>query len=416
MGGLGTINRLLLRIEQGILQRYLPTTITRFYSFFSRRSMRLQSRNLRGIDRADSTVSPVNPVHFAVWSASIPNLTLAGGVLAFLVAAVAGCGSGVVSSLPTQSINVPTASAKGPQLGYLWLNADQTLRPILGVAGASQIGASVVPAGTYVSAVSSASASVALLQGADGSFDLMTLPSGSPSSLGLTLPVGAAMRLSPSAAVALVYTPGATSASLVTGLLTTPQVQSIAAPGAIADSAVSDTGSVSFAYSQGSSTTVAVMALSGRSIPVASMHADGGLSFLAGRDDLLFADASANSLALVRSATTAPAISVIQTGSALNTPSAVGVSQSGHWALVANSSSPTVVRVDLTTQTGTSVACTCKPTEAAVLADDGTFRVTNVTTGPNWIVDASSTTARTLFIPAFPAPAKTSIVASVVGP
>jgi hypothetical protein len=337
---------------------------------------------------------------------------------AFLVAlavTTTGCGSGVVAtSVPQQTVSTPQASAKGPQLGYVWVDSDKTLRPILGVSGASQIGQSVVPAGVYGGAATSATASVAVLQDSDGAFDLMTLPSGSPASLGLTLPTGARIRLSPAATTALVYTPGGTTASLVTGLLSTPSVHTITAPGAIFDSAVSDTGSVSFAYAQGSSFAIAAISSDGHAVPVASVKSLGGLNFLPGKDDLLFADASANSLTLMRSITSAPSTTLIQTAQLLKSPTAVGVSGSGRWALVSNSGSQSLVRVDLTTLTSTAITCSCKPTLASTLADDGAFRVTDAVSGPNWIVDAAPVTPRTLFIPALPAAAKTSLIASVV--
>ncbi len=371
--------------------------------------------------------APLRPLSSITRTGSAPRFTSLCSVSAasalFMAAAfvaTTGCGSGVLgtAAVPPQNIATPVASAKGPQLGYLWVASDKTLRPILGVTGASQIGQSVVPAGVYVGATASATASVAVLQDSDGSFDLMSLPSGSPVSLGLTLPAGARIRLSPGATTALVYTPGASTASLVTGLLSIPAVHSVTTPGAIAESAVSDSGAISFEYAQGSSFTVAVMASGGRLTPVATVKTTGGLNFLPGRDDLLFADATANSLALIRTATTTPSTSLIQTAQLLQSPTAVGVSGSGRWALVvnsaANSASQSLVRVDLTTLASVSVTCSCKPTLASTLADDGAFRVTDAVTGPNWIVDAAQTSPRLLFIPALPAPAKTSLVAAVV--
>lgn len=341
---------------------------------------------------------------------------LASLLAAPILVSTTGCGSGVTANTSSQATVVPTASAKGPQLGYMWIDSDKTLRPILGVPGASQVGQSVVPAGTYIDAAASSTAGIAILQATDGSFDLMTLPSGSPASLHLNLPAGAQIRLSAAATTALIYTPGATSASLVTGLLTAPQVANITAPSPIRDSAVSDTGSIALEYSQGSSVSVSVLGTGGRAVPIASIQSPGGLAFLPAHDDLLFADGSANSLTLIRSVTTAPSSSTLQTNGLLKSPSAVGVSGSGRWAIVANSASQTLVRVDLMTQSAVSIACACKPTQAATLADEGAFQVTNLTTGPNWIVDAAPSTPRTLFIPALPAPIKTSMVASVAAP
>lgn len=341
--------------------------------------------------------------------------------LAAALTAPLGCGSGTFQSLPaSQSAAAPTASALGPQLGYIWLASDSTLRPILGVAGSSQIGQSLVPAGTYTGAVTSATANLAILQDTEGAFDLMSLPSGSPVSLAVKLPAGAVMRLSPSASSALLYTTGANSASLVTGLPSTPQVSTVKFNGAIVDSAVADSGAVAAEYTQGNSVALSVTPVSGRSASVASLGAGGGLSFLTNRDDLLYADAAANTLTLLRSATSTPSSAQIQTSSLLKSPSAVGVSGSGRWALVVNTSAGSaaqaLVRVDLNALTSVSVPCNCKPTEAAVLNDEGAFRITNVQSGPNWIIDASPATPRTLFIPATPPPAKTSLIAANITP
>lgn len=367
------------------------------------------------------SVKSISQAAQAARFASIRRVSAASALcLTAALAATTGCGSGVLGTAAApQNIAAPVASAKGPQLGYLWVDSDKTLRPILGVTGASQVGQSVVPAGVYTGATASATAGIAVLQDTDGGFDLLTLPSGSPVSLGLTLPAGARIRLSPAATTALVYTPGATAAALITGLPSAPAAHSITAPGAIADSAVSDTGAASFEYAQGSSSfSVAIMASGGRSTPVATVKSTGGLNFLPGRDDLLFADAAANSLTLIRSATTTPSTALIQTAQLLQGPTAVGVSGSGRWALVvnsaANSATQSLVRVDLSTLTSTAVSCSCKPTLASTLADDGAFRVTDAATGPNWIVDAAPTTPRLLFIPALPAAAKASLVAAVV--
>jgi hypothetical protein len=355
----------------------------------------------------------------------------AGASLVCSLGLVVGCGGGITTETQPQSQPqaIPAASAKGPQLGYLWIAADHTLRPILGVPGSSQVGQSVVPAGVYSGAASSPTASIAILQDSGGAFDLIALPSGSPTSLGVTLPVGARIRLSPSAAAALLYTPGAASASLITGLLSTPQVKAVSAPGAIADSAVSDTGAVGLEYTQGAGLALSVVAADGHSAAIGMVKAPGGLNFLPASDDVLFADSAANSLTLVRSTTSAPAASAIPS-QLLNAPTAVGVSGSGRWALVVNkapvsssqtastssAASSTLVRVDLTSLAITPVSCACTATLAATLADDGAFRITDASTGPNWMIDAAPSTPRTLFIPALPASAKTTLVASGVVP
>jgi len=118
---------------------------------------------------------------------------------------------------------------------------------------------------------------------------------------------------------------------------------------------------------------------------------------------LLFADASNNTLTLIRNASTAPAPTPVPTASLLMAPAGLGVSPNGQWVLVANSADPSTVRVDLTAQTAPlKIACSCTPALVATVAGTATFRVTAPGNGPIWAVDAGASTPRSFFIPALP--------------
>ena len=129
--------------------------------------------------------------------------------------ALAGCGTAVV--LPGSGASgVSSAVSNGPQLGYLWDAADQTLRPVLGIPGSSQFGQSVTPAGLYINGAGSARSGLALLQSANGSLSWMALPSGSAQIIaGASISGAAQIAFSPSGTDAIVFTPGA--ASFVSG-------------------------------------------------------------------------------------------------------------------------------------------------------------------------------------------------------
>ncbi|HEY0784836.1 MAG TPA: hypothetical protein VGD62_03135 [Acidobacteriaceae bacterium] len=311
------------------------------------------------------------------------------------------------------------AAAQGPQLGYLWSPEERSLRPILGVPGASQIGQSVVPPGVYVNAA--VAASLALLEEPAG-FDLMTLPSGAPVRLAVPAPgtATAQIRLSPGGTSAALFVPGATTMTVVTGLSAAPaasqpgkanQIQNLTAAAPIEDAAVSDAGSAAVLTQQAGGMALAVLSASGRSTGTVVLKADGGLQFVGASDDLLVADAAANTLTLVRDASTLPAAALVATGTLLKAPLAVAASSAGRWAVVANSAEASVVRVDLTGQTQAQrVVCACKPTTAVALGSDGYFRVTTPTNAPGastpaWMVDATAATPRMLFIPALAGPA-----------
>jgi hypothetical protein len=315
-----------------------------------------------------------------------------------------GCGSGLgLSGTPVgPSSPIPSATTNGPQLGYFWNAADSTLRPVMGIPGASQIGASVVPAGMYTAGAASSASAVALLQQSDGSLDAMTLPSGTPTHVSAATTTGALIRFSPSGNSALVFTPGASSVVLVSGLTATPSASSVTTPFAIQEAALGDSGSFAIATGSAAGASIQIVAANGTPTAVGSVGKLGGLAFASG-DGLLFADASVNTLTLIRNASTSPTTAQVPTAALLMTPAGLGVSPNGQWVLVANSADPSTVRVDLTAQNAPlKIACNCTPALVATVAGTATFRVTAPGNGPIWAVDAGASTPRSFFIPALP--------------
>lgn len=318
--------------------------------------------------------------------------------------ALSGCGSGVAGSAAA-----PKAISSGAQLGYFWNASDQTLRPVLGIAGASQVGASVVPAGEYIFGGASAASSMALLQAADGSLDVMQLPSGQPVHLAAATSAGSVIRFSPSGTAAVVFAPGGLSVTVVTKLTGSPQTAVLPAPAAVQDAVSSDTGNavlavaVSSGAPQPSNGTQLITGKTGAQL--AALRQYGGMSFSAG-DSLVYADAAANTVSLIQNEATVAVVRELPSLSLLKTPGAVAVSSSGQWVVVANVADPSMVRLDLTAQSpALSIACSCTPTNAVPLAGNS-FRVTDPGSGPLWAVDAGLPAPRVFFIPAIPAPAK----------
>jgi hypothetical protein len=312
-----------------------------------------------------------------------------------------GCGSGLVTPL-TGSSNpaTPAATAQSPQLGYFWNAPDQTLRPIVGIPGSSQVGQSVVPAGTYTAAAASSASAAAVLQDPDGSLDVMTLPTGQPVHISAATTTGAQIRFSPAGKFAIVFTPGARAFSLLTGLPSTPSASLITSTFAIQEATISDAGNIAAATSNSTGISIQIVAANGAATSVGSVGALGGLAFASG-DSLLFADASANTLTLVQSASTKPSPTLVPTAALLMTPSGLGVSQNGQWALVANTGEASAIRIDLTAQNAPlRIACACTPALVAPLSGMGTFRITAAGMGPIWAIDAGVSAPRSFFIPA----------------
>jgi hypothetical protein len=317
-----------------------------------------------------------------------------------------GCGGNVISSGGSGSgINsAPLAVKAGPQLGYAWVSSDQSLRPILGIAGSSLFGQSVVPAGTYALGAASVRSSIALLQSADGSLYAMSLPGGSPQRIGSgVFPLATQIVFSPNGQSALLLTPGAPTLTLITSVNSAPATQALTVPAALLSAAVSDSLSSGTQVAIVSGTgpyTVAM--LTGAQSPIATLTGFGGLGFLTGTDSLLVADSATSAAAIFRNTATAPAAQAL-TSTALSDPIAVAASQDGHYALIANGSAApsTLIRFDLTGGSAPiTIACACQPSALDALNGNAVFRLTAAGTSTTWVVDASAATPRTVFIPA----------------
>jgi len=297
---------------------------------------------------------------------------------------------------------VVSAVSNGPQLGYLWNAADQTLRPVLGVPGSSLLGQSVTAAGLYSNGAASARSAIALLQSADGSLSSLALPSGTAQLVaGASFNGNAQIVFSPSGTGAVLFLPGATSLLLITGLGTTPQVQTLATPAGLLSAAVSDTGQVASASGSG---PIAVALLTGNRGAMGALSGFGGLNFLPGGDDLLLADSATDVITVIRHSSSAPAAQTY-TSSSIQGPVAVASSLDGKWAVVANGADPSVVRLNLSGATSPlRIACACQPALLAPLRGNAVFSLMPLDTTPNWVVDASASTPRTVFIPALVKP------------
>ncbi len=314
------------------------------------------------------------------------------------VPTLTGCGSGVNGA---GTVNVPTAVSTGPQLGYAWRADDKTLRPLLGVPGSSQVGASITEPGEFVAANASAASSIALLIGTDGQLYRMSVPAGTPTKVGTTAAAGAKVRFSPSGTAAVVYVPGAQSATVVTSLSTTPSARVVAASAPILDAAPSDSGTVAALLQAGSGATVSVLTASGGTSALLSLRGAGDLSFVGSGDTLLAADSAANTLTQIASVSTSPAATTLATAGLLKSPGALGATHGGRWAVVANSSDSSVVRVDLTGGTAPQrVAVAAQPTMVEPLAGTGVFRFTDVGSSAAWMGDMAASIPSVLFIPA----------------
>jgi DNA-binding beta-propeller fold protein YncE len=227
----------------------------------------------------------------------------------------------------------------------------------------------------------------------------MALPSGTPAQIGVTAAAGARIRFSPSGTAALLYAPGSLTATILTSLASSTQIRQLSVSAPLLDLAVSDAGTAVALLQSSSGATVSLLG-SGGAQPLLTIGAPGGLSFAGTSENLVVADAAANALTLIRSASSAPAPLQLATAGLLKAPLAVGTSLNGQWVAVANSAESSVVRIDLTGVTAPlRVASPAQPTLVGQLSGNGVFRFNNLSPDPVWIADVTAASPSMLFIP-----------------
>jgi hypothetical protein len=322
------------------------------------------------------------------------------GLVAALSLGLVGCGSGVANLLPGAS--QPAAGVpSGPVLGYVFSPTDGTLRAMMGVRGSSQVSTSIVPAGVYVAGEASTAGNTGLLEDAAGTLFAFNLPLSQPLHVVDGLPSHVQISFSASGRTAVAYAAGGSSIALITGLPSSPMVKTISvASGATPVSAVvSDAGTIAMAV-QGTPARVGILSSGGQFSALTSVAAVGGINFLPGSDDLLIADSSANTAAVLRNVSTGASSQALSV-TGLNSPVAIAGSQDKRWAVIADGGDGGVFRVDLVNGTpATKLTCACQPTLLSSLAGGGTFRLNSVYGGQVWTVDLTSATPQLLFVPA----------------
>jgi hypothetical protein len=323
------------------------------------------------------------------------------GILCLILLLASGCGTTISHSTTTGSGGTSAGSSAvstGAQLGLVWNSSDSTLRALYGVPGATQLGAALFPAGTYVSGSFSAQSQTALLIDPKGNLDRMTLPSLTPQIIAQQIPTGASIGFSPKGAYAVVYAAGSASLLTLSGLPQQPTLQTVSSPAALLGATMSDDGTLLLATSAGNGhASITSAAPGGARTTLATLQGYGGMAFLPGSQDFVLSDSVANTLALVHNGS--PTVLATH-ASGLNQPFAVAVSQDDRWAVAADHADANLLRIDLTGATPPSQStCACSPNQLAALYGNAVFELKGPGAGPGWMIEADDPIARVLFIP-----------------
>ena len=288
----------------------------------------------------------------------------------------------------------------GPVLGFV---ADRLsgVRPILGIPGAATLGSPVLSNSGFRSIVFSRDYALAAAGG--GPVVLLRNLQSTVSAVELQAPAGAGrMALSPSGDAAVLYYPQTQSVAVLTGLPQSPAVswnleaQSLA-PG-LAALAVSDGGGAVLIATAGEPSSVWLLAPDGGSRFLSYVTAAPSLAFLAGNHDVLIADGTLSTVALVRDAAGQAQLTQIG-GPAEGVSHPVAVAAGKGRVLVANAEPTGIVSLSLEGEPPLAIPCQCRVTGLEPLADGSTFRLSDPGAGPIWLLDAAGSPPRIVFVP-----------------
>ena len=282
-----------------------------------------------------------------------------------------------------------------PVLGLVFDAGAQTVRPLMGIPAASQLGGTL--AGTPLSAVAIASGpayALALENGTGAA--LLVSQSGRQALAGVR--AGAQLAaVSPLGTSAAVYYGDTGKASILTGLPDAPQVlREITLDGAPSAMAVSDDGAalaaaISLAANQ---STVFSYSAGGAGQALLSDPLFPSLEFVPGGTTLVIATQSAVYLYQSQGLQ----LLADQRDGLANVVGAVA-SGDGKRVFIGMQSGQVAVR-DLAASTQTLLTCSCQPAGMWRLRGNAVFRLSELGAGPLWIVEGDGAAPRFLFVAA----------------
>jgi hypothetical protein len=287
-----------------------------------------------------------------------------------------------------------STSVTEPVLGLVFDAGTQTVRPLMGIPAASQLGGTLggTPLGGV--AISSEQAYAVALEAGTGAALLVSQAGRQPlTGVRAGAQLAAVSQLGTAAAV---YFADTGKASILTGLPDAPQIlREVTLDGAPLLLAVSDDGT----------TLAAVVSLSANQATVFSYSADGAgqallsdrlfpsLEFVPGATTLLMATQSA--VYLYQSRQGLQLLTDQRDGIA----NVVGAAASGDGTrvFIAMQTGQVAVR-NLAASTQTVLSCACQPAGISRLRGKAVFRLNELGAGPLWVVDGDATVPRILFI------------------
>lgn len=339
----------------------------------------------------------IDMTRILIWvSRTLRSLTVAapGGALLFAVAAYGQQGQ-----------------VAGPVVGYVFDGSARAVRPVLGIPGASVVGSAVPFAYDLASVTVSPGADSAVVTAGDGSLHLFGLSGLNATEISFN---GASVKPD-----RVVFSPSGTSVALIAaghaqifsglpvsatlvgtmdlGGAVTARVQAESArrPAAArsASMALSDDGAWLATVADGSVELIGA----GGSHGIANAGRGSVVAFAPGGHDVGFADPVARAVALVRDASSTATQQVVWQDASLASAAGLAFSTDGQSLFLASGDVPVII-FNLAAGTHAPVSCDCAATGMERMGS--AYRLNELGSGPLWLLDASASVPRTVFVPA----------------
>jgi len=310
-------------------------------------------------------------------------------VMAVLVAGVAAAQAGPALS--------------GPTMGLVFDASQSALRPVRGIPGAATLGDPVNLGFALASATVSPRQDYALALRADDSSLVLVRAGSASAAIPGARPAPALMVFSPAGTAAALYNSGAGRVQILTGLPDAAAVQSdvdiSALAGPVAALAVDDAGTSLFlAAGQAEAVSLYRVAMDGASQFLASFQSVAALRLSRTGREALLADSAAGAVYMIRDLRGNGSIETIASArDGIGAPIAVDSDSAGRIFVADQAGNLTIL--DRSRSSVVSLPCGCAPTGLFRLAGTATFRLTEPSNAPMWVLDASGADARIVAIP-----------------
>ncbi len=289
----------------------------------------------------------------------------------------------------------------GPVAGYVPDAARSSLQPVLGMPGAAVLGDTLRLNGAWSLLGVSPSQEYAMATDRfSGELLLVSTESAAGRSVEGALRGAGSVRMSPNGTSAVLRAGG--QVQIVNGLPDAPHAQSpvdVSALGALKALAVSDDGSLVLVVAgSGADTALYSINLQGELRWLGALGQDARLSFANRSHSAAIAGMSTNELWILADAAGDFSLRRLSgPESGMSGPVGVAFSDDNRRVLAAHSGG--IIRVNLDDAAVAAVACSCAPTLLARMRGNSTFRLTEVSDQPMWIVEDRTAVPQVWFVP-----------------